>query len=207
MSTFMVKNFLKYSVIFQENSKGECAYLLKEGRVEISKILDGKKKVLAVLKPVSIFGEMAILLGDERRTATAVALEDSKVVEIKKADFEDYMRKSPQMISTILNVMVYRLKTATAKAMRAPNIFQGIVGVLDLMGKSGAGEINWLNAVNSLSTSFNTPAESVEKALMMLADDGLIAVQAKGGGEKSLVLSDPADFMNKVMSKRKGNGG
>lgn len=207
MSTFMVKNFLKYSVIFQENSKGECAYLLKEGRVEISKILDGKKKVLAVLKPVSIFGEMAILLGDERRTATAVALEDSKVVEIKKADFEDYMRKSPQMISTILNVMVYRLKTATAKAMRAPNIFQGIVGVLDLMGKSGAADINYLNAVNTLSASFNTPAESIEKALTMLADDGLILIQAKGGGEKSLVLSDPADFMNMVMSKRKGNGG
>ena len=204
MSTFMVKNFLKYSVIFQEGSKGECAFLVKGGRVEISKILDGKKKVLAVLKPVSVFGEMAILLGDERRTATAVALEDSKVVEIKKSAFEDYMRKSPQMISTILNVMVYRLKTATAKALRVPNLFLGIVNVLDLMGKSGAGEINYLNAVNTLSAAFNTPGESVEKALQMLADDGLIAVQAKGGGEKSLTLPEPADFMGKVMAKRKG---
>ncbi|MEW5773216.1 MAG: cyclic nucleotide-binding domain-containing protein [Thermodesulfobacteriota bacterium] len=203
MSTFMVKNFLKYSVIFQEGSKGECAYLLKEGRVEISKILDGKKKVLAVLKPVSIFGEMAILLGDERRTATAVSLEDSKVVEIKKSDFEDYMRKSPQMISTILNVMVYRLKTATAKAMRVPNLFLGIVNVLDLMGKSGAPEINYLNAVNTLSTAFNTPGESVEKAIQMLADDGLLSVLAKGGGEKSLVLADPGDFLGRVMAKRK----
>lgn len=203
MSTFMVKNFLKYSVVFQEGSKGECAYLLKEGRVEISKILDGKKKVLAVLKPVSIFGEMAILLGDERRTATAVALEDSKVVEIKKADFEDYMRKSPQMISTILNVMVYRLKTATAKAMRVPNLFLGIVNVLDLMGKSGVGEVNYLNTVNSLSTAFNTPGESVEKAIQMLADDGLLSVLAKGGGEKSLVLADPGDFLGRVMAKRK----
>ena len=204
MSSFMVKNFLKYAVIFQEDSKGECAYLLKEGRVEISKFLDGKKKVLAVLKPVSIFGEMAILLGDERRTATAVALEDSKVVEIKKADFEEYMRKSPQMISTILNVMVYRLKTATAKALRVPNLFLGIVNVLDLMGKSGVGEINYLNTVNTLSSAFNTPGESVEKALQMLADDGLLTVQAKGGGEKSLVLADSADFIGKVMAKRKG---
>lgn len=203
MSTFMVKNFLKYSVIFQEGSKGECAYLLKEGRVEISKILDGKKKVLAVLKPVSVFGEMAILLGDERRTATAVALEDSKVVEIKKSDFEEYMRKSPQMISTILNVMVYRLKTATAKALRVPNLFLGLVNVLDLMGKSGATNINYLNAVNTLSVAFNTPNDSVEKALQMLADDGLLTVQAKGGGEKSLVLSDATDFMGQVMAKRK----
>lgn len=203
MSTFMVKNFLKYSVVFQEGSKGECAYLLKEGRMEVSKLVDGKKKVLAVLKPVSIFGEMAILLGDERRTATVVALEDSKVVEIKKSDFEDFMRKSPQMISTILNVMVYRLKTATSKALRVPNLFLGIVNVLDLLGKSGAGDLNYLNTVNSLSVAFNTPRESVEKALQMLAADALIAVQAKSGGEKAISLCDAQDFLGKVSAKRK----
>ena len=105
-SSFLVRNFLKYSVIFGEGVKGDSAYLLKEGRVEISKMMDGKKKVFAILKPVSMFGEMAILLGDEKRTATAVALEDSKVVEIKKDDFESYIRQSPAMISTLLNVLV-----------------------------------------------------------------------------------------------------
>jgi CRP-like cAMP-binding protein len=157
MSSFMVKNFLKYSVIFQEGSKGECAYLLKEGRVEISKILDGKKKVLAVLKPVSVSGRWPFLLGDERRTATAVALEDSKVVEIKKADFEDYMRKSPQMISTILNVMVYRLKTATAKAMRVPNLFSGHRQRAGPHGQERGLRDQLPDAVNTLSTAFNTP--------------------------------------------------
>ncbi len=39
----------------------------------------------------------------------------------------------------------------------------------------------------------------------MLADDGLLAVQAKGGGEKSLVLADPADFIGAVMAKRRSS--
>ncbi len=203
MSTFLVKNFLKYSVIFQEGSKGEAAYLLKEGRVEISKVMDGKKKVFAVLKPVSVFGEMAILLDDERRTATAVALEDSKVVEIKKDDFTEYMRKSPPMISTILNVLVHRLRTATQKSLRVPNIFVGICTMLDLFAHHGQTRLNHLDTLNALAKSFNTSRESVEKALEMLERDSLISLESREDGEKTLVLLETKDFLGKVAAKRK----
>lgn len=203
MSSFLVKNFLKYSVVFSENSKGDAAYLLKEGRVEISKIVEGKKKVFAILKPVALFGEMAILLDDEKRTATAVALEDSKVVEIKKEDFEEYIRQSPPIIATLLNVLVHRLKTATQKSLRVPNLFLGITSLLSMFSKQGVRKLNYLDTVSNLANAFNTNAESVEKAFEILAGDGLVNINAEDG-EKSIGLLDPDQFAAKTKERRKG---
>ena len=203
-SSFLVRNFLKYSVIFGEGSKGDTAYLLKEGRVEISKMMDGKKKVFAILKPVSMFGEMAILLGDEKRTATAVALEDSKVVEIKKDDFEDYMRQSPAIIATLLNVLVHRLKTATTKSLRVPNLFLGICNIFSLYGKHGMRSLNYLDTLNILSTSFNTNKESIDKALQMLEEAGMLEFRMNDQRERTIYLLETEDIAAKAAKKRKG---
>ena len=202
-SSFLVRNFLKYSVIFGEGSKGDTAYLLKEGRVEISKMMDGKKKVFAILKPVSMFGEMAILLGDEKRTATAVALEDSKVVEVKRDDFEDYMRQSPAIISTLLNVLVHRLKTATTKSLRVPNLFLGICNIFSLYGKHGMRSLNYLDTLNILSTTFNTNKESVDKALKMLEEAGILEFRMNDQRERTIYLLETEDIAAKAAKKRK----
>ncbi|BBD09090.1 Crp/Fnr family transcriptional regulator [Desulfovibrio ferrophilus] len=203
-SSFLVRNFLKYSVIFGEGSKGDSAYLLKEGRVEISKMMDGKKKVFAILKPVSMFGEMAILLGDEKRTATAVALEDSKVVEIKNDDFQEYIRQSPPMISTLLNVLVHRLKTATSKSLRVPNIFVGICNVFTLFGKHGNRNLNYLDSLNYLSSSFNTNKETIDKVLETLEQEKMIEFRMNDQREKTIYLIEIEDFAAKAAEKRKG---
>ncbi|WP_461208860.1 cyclic nucleotide-binding domain-containing protein [Desulfocurvus sp. DL9XJH121] len=205
--SFLVRNFLKYSVIFGEGTKGDSAYLLKEGRVEISKMVDGKKKVFAILKPVSMFGEMAILLGDEKRTATAVALEDSKVVEVRKDAFEEFVRQSPPMIATLLNVLVHRLKTATAKSLRVPNLFLGICNVLSLYGKHGMRDLNYLDTLNLLSISFNTNKESIDKALHMLEDESLIEFRMNDQRERTIYLVETDDLAAKAAEKRKAAAG
>lgn len=202
--SFLVRNFLKYSVIFGEGTRGDSAYLLKEGRVEISKMMDGKKKVFAILNPISMFGEMAILLGDEKRTATAVALEDSKVVEVKKDDFEEYIRQSPAMISTLLNVLVHRLKTATSKSLRVPNLFLGVCNVFSLFGKHGTRSLNYLDTLNSLSVSFNTNKETIDKILNTLEHEELIEFRMNDQREKTIYLLETEDIAAKAAEKRKG---
>lgn len=203
--SFLVRNFLKYSVIFGEGSKGDSAYLLKEGRVEISKMVDGTKKVFAILKPISMFGEMAILLGDEKRTATAVALEDSKVVEVKKDAFEDFLRQSPPMISTLLSVLVHRLKTATAKSLRVPNLFLGICNVFSLYGKHGMRSLNYLDTLTLLATSFNTNRESIDKALQMLEAEKILEFRMNDQRERVIYLLETEDIAAKAAERRKAS--
>jgi len=200
---FLEKNFLRYSVIFTEGSKGDSAYLLKEGRVEISKVVDNKKKVFALLKPISLFGEMAILLEDERRTATAVALEDSKVVEIKKDDFQRLVAQSPPVISTVVKVLVHRLKTATQKSLRVPNLYLAVLQTLDLMSKHGVTRLDHLVLTGSLAHTLVTSPENIDKILTTIAGDGMIAYDKGEGGAKIVHILEADDFMGKAMDRRK----
>ena len=51
--SFLQRSVLKHNVIFTEGSRGDEAYLLVDGKVEISGSVDGRKKVFAVLQPVA----------------------------------------------------------------------------------------------------------------------------------------------------------
>lgn len=176
--SFLQRTVLKHNVIFTEGSKGDEAYLLVEGKVEISGSVDGRKKVFAVLQPVSLFGEMALFLEDQGRTATAVALEDSKVVVLGRDDLEGYINAAPPAISAMLNVMVTRLKSTTKKALRAPNVPMGIVRILDLFSLNGKNEVLYDSAVRHMSDIFVCSAATIEGYLQGLASQGHIAIAA-----------------------------
>lgn len=176
--SFLQRTVLKHNVIFTEGSKGDEAYLLVEGKVEISGSVDGRKKVFAVLQPVSLFGEMALFLEDQGRTATAVALEDSKVVVLGRDDLEGYINTAPPAISAMLNVMVTRLKSTTKKALRAPNVPMGIVRILDLFSLNGKNEVLYDSAVRHMSDIFVCSAATIEGYLQGLASQGHIAIAA-----------------------------
>jgi CRP-like cAMP-binding protein len=202
MPKFLERNFLKYTVIFGEGSRGDSAFLLKQGRVEISKTVDGKKKVLAILKPVSLFGEMAVLLGDERRTATAIAMDDCKTVEIQRFDFEDSIKASPPIIGTVLQVLVHRLKTATQKAMRAPNFFLGTCNTLALMADSGVKKVDYMKLLSSLAATMVATEDEIKQALETLSGDGMIRIVSVDG-KKEVEIIEQENFTSEAVKRRK----
>jgi CRP-like cAMP-binding protein len=115
MADFKVRKFSQDEIICEEGSLGNVAYILTGGSVEISVDVKGQKKVLTVLKPVTIFGVMALVLKENNRTATATALEDVEVVEIDKEEFDEYIEKSPRVISATLKTLVERLQETTSR--------------------------------------------------------------------------------------------
>lgn len=201
--SYLMRSFLKYNVIFQEGSRGDAAYLLKEGLVEVSKDIGGKKKVLAILKPISLFGEMAIILEDQKRTATAVALEDVKVVEIKKDDFEEFVRMSPQIMQSVLNILVHRLKAATVKSMRVPSVFHGSALALDLFARHGVTSVDHLAFKKFLSQAFIVPPEQTEPFIETLAGLDLVEMQKQSDGARHIVIKEPKNFAAKAVKRLK----
>lgn len=178
--SFLQRTVLKHNVIFTEGSKGEEAYLLVDGKVEISGNVDGRKKVFAVLQPVAMFGEMALFLEDHARTATAIALEDCKVVVLNRDDLQGFIDDAPPAISAMLNTMVSRLKNTTRKALRAPNVPLGIVRILDLFETNGVTDILYDSAVRHMSDIFVCSSQTVEGYLQGLVSQGHIAVDTSG---------------------------
>ena len=211
--SFLQRTVLKHNVIFSEGSKGEEAYILVEGKVEISGNVDGRKKVFAVLQPVSIFGEMALFLESHGRTATAIALEDSKVVVLNGDDLDGYIESAPPAIQAILNVMVTRLKHTTKKALRAPNVPMGIVRVLDLFETNGKTEVLYDSAVRQLADIFVCAPSTIEGYLQGLATQGHIVIDTSGAsgpaasGRRVLRILTPHLLQAVIASGGKDKGG
>ena len=198
---YLMRSVLKHNVIFNEGSEGEEAYILTEGQVEISGIVEGHKKVFAVLKPVSIFGEMALFLEDNARTATAIALEDSKIIVVTKDDLDDFMKASPSVISSIINVLVSRLKSTTKRAMKAPSQAMGVVRILDLFAANGARTLKYDFMVKSLADTFVTTTDRIEGYLHGLADQRLVAIGRDDKDVRVLKIRS-TNILNEVMSRK-----
>jgi len=98
--------------IFKDGDPGQTMFIIIEGKVEISKILGDHKTALAVLEKGSIFGEMAII-DREPRSASAMTLANSTLLEISRDMFDDRLSKVPPWMQSFFAIMVDRLRKAT----------------------------------------------------------------------------------------------
>src|SRR5262249_59885494 len=78
----------KGHVIYHQEDRAEGLFLLKRGRVRLSRLSpSGKKLELAVLEPGTFFGELS-MLGVSMRNASAEGVGDSLLCVISEADVE-----------------------------------------------------------------------------------------------------------------------
>jgi CRP-like cAMP-binding protein len=106
-----VQKFDDGGIIFCENEPTKEVYILKEGKVKITRIVDKKEVQLFIMKPGDIFGEMSIL-ENKTRSATAIAIEDCELVVIKKENFELMAKKEPQLTSRLISLLAERIWNA-----------------------------------------------------------------------------------------------
>jgi len=102
------RKYQKDSMIFAEGEPGNELFIIQKGSVTISKIVDNKEVLLAILKPGDIFGEMA-LLEAKPRAASAVAYEECTLLAINRANFEQMISTQPQLISRLTTLLADRI--------------------------------------------------------------------------------------------------
>jgi CRP-like cAMP-binding protein len=115
MHDFAVKEFHAMSLIFDEGTRGDKAYILTKGQVTIYTMVNGEKLVLGELTAPTIFGEMALLLDDNIRTASAEAWSNVEVIEIEQDKFNELMSKSPTIIALVIQTLAKRLDESTSR--------------------------------------------------------------------------------------------
>lgn len=106
----MEKKLQAGEVLFHEGDRGEIMYLIREGKIKITKGRGDEEKVLAVLKEGDFFGEMAIIDGSPR-SAGAVAVTPVSLLVIDKESFKEKLRENP-LIEYVLETLTRRLRTA-----------------------------------------------------------------------------------------------
>jgi CRP-like cAMP-binding protein len=104
-------NFREYpadTMIFSECQKGSDMFIIQDGSVRITKVVNGKEITLALLKKGDMFGEMA-LLENKPRSASAIAQTSCKLMVINMANFNLMVATQPQMISKLTTMFADRL--------------------------------------------------------------------------------------------------
>jgi CRP/FNR family transcriptional regulator, cyclic AMP receptor protein len=102
-------------IIVEEGSSGDWIYVIEEGAVEISKMVEGQKKIISVLKKGEVFGELGFIT-KEKRAATARAIGDTVVGIIDRNYLDQEFNKLSSGFRAILKSLVSRLKKATEQA-------------------------------------------------------------------------------------------
>jgi len=107
------KSFARGETIFREGEEGNEAFRILEGRIEIAIHVAGQGDVpLGHLLPGDIFGEMA-LLDDKPRSATARALEPSRLHLMNVEEFNDLFLSDPSALAPFLSSFFDRLRNTS----------------------------------------------------------------------------------------------
>jgi CRP/FNR family cyclic AMP-dependent transcriptional regulator len=98
----------KGAVIYSQASIADAVYYVKSGRIKIvvaSK--HGREAVIAILEPGAFFGE-GCLIGQDVRLATAVAMAESEVTRIDKAEMLRVLRAEPAFGDVFMTHLLVR---------------------------------------------------------------------------------------------------
>ncbi|MBN1834337.1 MAG: Crp/Fnr family transcriptional regulator, partial [Spirochaetales bacterium] len=79
--------------------------------IKVTKIVDDKEVLLAMLKSGDIFGEMA-LLENKPRSASGIAHEDTTVMAVNRANFQRMVQTQPQLITRLTQLLAERIWVA-----------------------------------------------------------------------------------------------
>jgi CRP-like cAMP-binding protein len=110
------RTFTKGDIIFSEFEPGDTFYLIQSGRVQLLKLVGDIERALDILQPSEMFGEMAIL-ENSPRSATAIALDEVKVLEFNSQNFEILLSGNPQIALKLLKMFCKRIYDSKRRFM------------------------------------------------------------------------------------------
>lgn len=96
-------------IVFHDGDEGDTMYLIWSGKIAIVKGDLASPVILSYRGPGEIFGEMAIL-EHQPRSATIVALDRLRVLEINRQRFDQLLRDTPSVSRSIMELLSSRLR-------------------------------------------------------------------------------------------------
>jgi CRP-like cAMP-binding protein len=97
--------------VFDEGDRGQNLYVIQAGEVEITRHGAGGHRAVARLGPGDFFGELSVVAG-KPRTARAVAVKATRVLELDRTTLESMCVAQPEIALRMIRILVARLVEA-----------------------------------------------------------------------------------------------
>jgi len=180
--------------LFEEGASGNQLYVILDGKIKLTRAAaDGRENLLSVLGPGEMFGELS-LFDPRPRTASAVAVTDSRLGALAHDDLRSWLTGRPDVALHLLQALAQRLRRAND--VMADLVFTDVPGrvakaLLDLAGRFGESQPDGLHVNHDLTQEelaqlVGASRETVNKALADFAARGWLQLSAK-----SVLLIEP----------------
>lgn len=196
------KKFEKGQTIFYEEDSGTGFYIIISGQVKIVMLSnDGREHILGLLRERDFFGEMSILDG-EPRSATAIALVDTKAISITREDFTKVLRNNPDISIKIMFVLCKRLRRADRHVeslafLSAPGrVARTLTELADEQGVQDGNTIviNHKMTRQEFANIAGTSRETLTRVLMDFQDEGILDIS-----KNQIILVDKKSLKDKIV--------
>jgi CRP-like cAMP-binding protein len=182
LSTMVRRRFKKGETLFHEGDPGSMLHVIDKGKVAIRVSTPlGDVATLTVLGAGQVFGEQALLSPDAIRTASAVAVEPTETLGLKRADFEELRRANPRVEEFLVQVLaeqVRRVSELLLEALYVPaekRVLRRLASLADLY-RDGDGGIVVNLTQEDLATMAGTTRPTVNQVLRSAESTGAVVL-------------------------------
>ena len=121
--------FNKDEIIFLEGRPSHCAYIIESGKIGIYREdSSGNRFLVRKLSKNDLFGEMS-LLDKYPRSATAIALKNTRCKIIERPRFDYLTKFNPQFMVLLIKSLTEKLRTTIAKLNKAQPLRKNRVAI------------------------------------------------------------------------------
>jgi len=184
-SLLIERRFPKHKTIVEEGLPGDYMYVIREGRVKVTKLSgDGREKILELLEAGSFFGEMS-LLDSAPRSASVKALTEVRILALARNDFLNVLGRSPDLALAVIQELTQRLRQQDeqASSLSFQRVKERTQGLLVRLARDEAGVPGRLSTPSlthqQIADMIGTSRETVTRAVKGLKQEGWLEQDGK----------------------------
>ena len=178
------RRFPKNATIVEEGLPGDYMYVIREGRVAVTKLSeDGREKILEFLEAGSFFGEMS-LLDRAPRSASVTALGETRIFALARHDFLNLLRTNPDLSMSVIQELTRRLRRVDeqASSLSFQRVRERTVGLLRRLGVPESGRDRRMTPPlthQQIADMIGTSRETVTRVVKTLKKEGWLEQEGK----------------------------
>jgi len=176
------RSYPKNSVIVFEDDPGDALYMVISGQVKVVLTAeDGREVILSVRDRGDFFGEMG-LIDDEPRSAHVIAMEDSRLLVLRREDFQRCLAEIPEIAIGLLRALVGRLRQADEKIgglvlLDVPGRVASLI--LDMADENDGIHVTKRITHHMIAQMIGSSRETVSRTMRGMVDQDLIEASRK----------------------------
>jgi len=186
--------FPRDTVLFFQGDPSDSLHLIVSGSVKVYQTSEqGRERILKILSPREIVGELAMLDG-QPRSATVAALDDTETLSISRRDFEKFVAEHPEFLWKVVETLCEKVRHVSGEMMEMSfrevpyRLLRLLVQLCDQHGQASpeGTRIGIKLTSADLAGMVGASRESVSRLLAQFQDQGLIRLD-----RGQLVVPDP----------------